>query len=103
MATKDEMLAAQHKTIQKLHKEKREQANEFEIMRMQNYEYRTMIMQLLTAIQSIDEADDLPVYDYGRFVRSKVADTLKQFGHASTFAQQTDPMPMEVVKDRYDD
>lgn len=103
MATKDEMLAAQHKAIQKLHKERREQTNEFEIMRMQNYEYRTMIMQLLQTLESIDEAEFLAAHEYYQYVHSKVRDTLKQFGHASTFAQQTDPQPLEVVKDRYDD
>ena len=103
MATKDEMLAAQHKAIQKLHKEKREQSNEFEIMRMQNYEYRTMIMQLLEAFGTIEESEDLPAYEFRQFVRSKVADTLGQFGRASTFAGQTDPQPLEVVDDRYDD
>ena len=103
MASKDEMLKAQHVAIERLQKEKQDQANEFGIMQMQNYEYRTMILQLLQVLETIDEADDLPVYDYSRFVRSKVRDTLNQYGHASTFIHQTDPEPLEAVKDRDDE
>lgn len=103
MATKDEMLQAQYKAIQKLHIEIREKSNEYEIMRMQNYEYRTMIMRLLQVFEDIDQSDDLPAFEYSRFVQSKVAATLREFGRASTFANQTDPQPLEEVKDRYDD
>lgn len=103
MPTKDEMLQAQHKALQTIKKQMREQSNQYEIMRMQNYEYRTMIMRLLQVFEDIDQSDDLPAFEYSRFVKSKVAATLREFGRASTFANQTEPKPLEEVKDRYDD
>ncbi|ALY08022.1 hypothetical protein EauS123_00023 [Exiguobacterium phage vB_EauS-123] len=103
MPSKDEMLKAQHVAIEKLQKEKQDQANEFGIMQMQNYEYRTMILQLLQVLETIDEADDLLDYEYSRFVQVKVSETLNQYGHASTFVHQTDPEPLEETRDKHDD
>lgn len=103
MATKDEMLQAQHKALQTIKKQMREQSSEFEIMKMQNYEYRTMIMRLLQVLETIDDSEFLPTFEYNQFVQSKVRDTLNEFGYASMFGNQTDPKPLEDVPDRYDD
>ena len=103
MATKDEMLQAQHKALQTIKKEMREKSNAYEIMKMQNYKYRTIIMRLLEVLETIDDSEFLPTFEYNQFVQSKVRDTLNEFGHASTFVSQTDPQPLEEVKDRYDD